>query len=100
MVEVSLYWPPVRRLYDCLVSPAGDSEQTGLLLKRYDQVLSEGLAFFKRQSDQCRKAVQEQTFLFAGDGPKIPLRPELKAAAISLSNATVRGDQSILPLQL
>lgn len=87
MAEPKLYWPPLRRLHEVLL--AADEQELAQTLKRYHTCIFEGLNTFKQASAQSRRVVQEQTSLFSSDGPKVPIREDLRRSALSLSDATV-----------
>ncbi|KAK9805788.1 hypothetical protein WJX73_010423 [Symbiochloris irregularis] len=85
MAQPALYWPPLNRLYDAL-SPAGEQDLE-ILLRRYGNVLAQGTAVFKSPDPLCLKALQTQSLLFGADGPKVPIKEELREAALALSVA-------------
>ena len=89
---VSLYWPPIKRLYDILIAerpgaPAAD----GAVLSKYKPCLEQGLLFFKGPNATSQAAVQGTGTLFPGGGPKIPIQEALRDPALRLSAVAVRA---------
>lgn len=87
---VSLYWPPIKRLYDILVAERpGAAAADGAVLAKYKRCLEQGLLFFKGPNAASKAAVQGTGTLFPGGGPKIPVQEALRDSALRLSAVAV-----------
>ena len=90
--SASLYWPPIRRLYEALVTQRPGTGSDAAIIGKYRACLEQGLLFFKSPNAASKAAVQRGSGpLFPEGGPKIPVQEALREPALLLSSAAVRA---------